>query len=66
MVGGVRDVKTEVVRGRPGSTITDFAKEHGIDCIVIESHRPGLQDYFIGSNAARVVRHASCSVHVVR
>jgi universal stress protein F len=25
-----------------------------------------LQDYFLGSTAGRVVRHAQCSVHVIR
>ncbi len=55
-----------IVEGRPGPAITDYAADHGIDCIVISSHRPGLQDYFLGSTAARVVRHASCAVHVLR
>ena len=40
--------------------------DNGIDCIVIGSPRPGLRDYFLGSTAARVVRHASCAVHVQR
>ncbi|MFV0245031.1 MAG: universal stress protein [Qingshengfaniella sp.] len=34
--------------------------------IVIGSHRPDLSDYLLGPNAARVVRHAGCSVFVVR
>ena len=55
-----------VVTGHPGRTITDYADEHGIDCIVIASHQPGMQDIFLGSTAARVVRHAHCAVHVVR
>ena len=36
------------------------------DLIVIGSHRPELKDYLLGPNAARVVRHASVSVMVVR
>ena len=40
--------------------------ETDTDCVVIASHRPGLQDYLLGSTAARVVRHAACSVHVLR
>jgi nucleotide-binding universal stress UspA family protein len=36
------------------------------DLIVMASHRPELQDYLLGPNAARVVRHAKCSVMVVR
>lgn len=42
------------------------ADEIGADLIVMESHRPELQDYLIGPNAARVVRHAKCSAMVVR
>ena len=34
--------------------------------IVIASHDPGLVDYLLGSVAARVVRHAHCSVLVTR
>ncbi|MBT8474881.1 MAG: universal stress protein, partial [Alphaproteobacteria bacterium] len=47
-------------------TITEYADSHGCDCIIIMSHQPGLQDYFLGSTAARVVRHAHCAVHVMR
>ncbi len=36
------------------------------DLIVMSAHRPGLEDYLLGPNAARVVRHADCSVLVVR
>ena len=42
------------------------AEDDKVDLIIIASHKPGLQDYFLGSTAARVVRHASCSVLVVR
>ncbi len=52
--------------GHPAREIEHFAAEHDVDCIVMASHRPGLQDYFLGSTAARVVRHAKCSVHVLR
>lgn len=65
-LGGVKDVKPVVTSGNPGREIVDFAETHDIDCIVIASHRPGLQDYFLGSTASRVVRHAPCAVHVVR
>ncbi|MFY0312089.1 universal stress protein [Leisingera sp. D0M16] len=65
-LGGVKGVKAEVVTGHAGRTIVDYADAHGADCIVIASHRPGLQDYFLGSTAARVVRHAQCTVLVIR
>lgn len=59
-------IKIKVVEGHAGHTIVDFAEANKNDCIVIASHRPGFQTYFLGSTAARVVRHAPCSVHVVR
>ena len=59
-------IKVKVVEGHAGHSIVDFATDKQVDCIVIASHRPGFQDYFLGSTAARVVRHAPCSVHVVR
>jgi universal stress protein F len=65
-LGGVANVKPVVVSGHPGSTIVEYADDHGIDCIIIASHRPGLQDYFLGSTAGRVVRHAKCAAHVIR
>ena len=65
-LGGVKNVKSVVVYGHSGNTIVDYATAHDFDCIVISSHRPGLQDYFLGSTAARVVRHALCAVHVIR
>lgn len=55
-----------VVKGHSGRTILDWAGANGVDLIVIASHRPGLSDYFLGSTAARVVRHAQCAVHVLR
>ena len=61
-------VKAEIaVRvGHPGNQILDLAEETNADLIIVASHRPGLQDYFIGSTAGRVVRHANCSVLVTR
>lgn len=62
---GVR-ARAAVVRGHAGVSIIDFARSTGADCIVIASHKPELLDYLLGSTAARVVRHAPCSVHVIR
>ncbi len=59
-------VTAEVVEGHSYRTIVDYAEAKGVDCIVIGSHRPDLSDYFLGSTAARVVRHATCAVHVYR
>ena len=56
----------EVRTGHSSNTILAFAEQIGADLIVIGSHRPGLQDYLLGSTAARVVRHANCAVLVDR
>jgi universal stress protein F len=55
-----------LIDGHSGRSILDWAEANDVDCIIIASHRPGLQDYLLGSTAARVVRHAQCAVHVIR
>jgi universal stress protein F len=52
--------------GNAPNEILDEARELGCDAIIIGSHRPDYRDYFIGSTAARVVRHAPCTVVVER
>lgn len=59
-------VKTIVRCGTIYHEIIDVAKETGADLIVMASHRPALRDYLLGPNAERVLRHANCSVLVVR
>ena len=61
-----KKVEPVLITGHSGRSIVEYAKSNDVDCIIIASHRPGLQDYFLGSTAARVVRHAHCAVHVVR
>ncbi|SMX44652.1 universal stress protein [Octadecabacter ascidiaceicola] len=63
---GLQNVSTDLVVGHTYRSIVDYAVKHGVDCIVMGSHRPGLSDFFLGSTAARVVRHAPCAVHVYR
>jgi nucleotide-binding universal stress UspA family protein len=56
-----------VVRlGSVYNEILDEAEKTGADLIVIGSHRPSMATYLLGSNAATIVRHARCSVLVVR
>ncbi len=59
---------TEVLvkRGKPTTMILSVAQEIGADAIVVASHDPSIADYLLGSVAAYVVRHAHCSVFVVR
>ncbi|MEL6645864.1 MAG: universal stress protein [Pseudomonadota bacterium] len=63
---GFPDVKHQIVQGHVARTILEVAGQINADCIVMGSHQPGIVDYLIGSTAARVVRHAGCSVHVYR
>jgi universal stress protein F len=60
------NVKTVIREGQPSASILGAAKEADADLIMIASHKPGLSDYFIGSTAARIVRHAPISVLVTR
>lgn len=59
-------VDCRVISGKAGMAISELAGTMGCDLIIVGSHSPGLQDYFLGSTAARVVRRAPCSVMVVR
>ena len=56
-----------VLWGNPAIDICRIAAERHADLIVTSTHgRTGLAHLFMGSVAERVVRHAPCSVLVVR
>ena len=55
-----------VAQGRAYEQILRIADEIGCDAIVMAAGNPDLAQYLLGPNAARVVRHATCSVLVVR
>ncbi len=55
-----------VIEGHSSRSILDHANRNDSDLIIIASHQPGMQDYLLGSTAAKVVRHAKCAVHVLR
>ncbi|MGC3937376.1 universal stress protein [Roseobacter sp. EG26] len=59
-------VRHVVATGNAYEEILKVAGETGCGLIVIGAHKPDFKDYLLGPNAARVVRHSSCSVHVVR
>ncbi|WP_414473788.1 universal stress protein [Microvirga sp. M2] len=46
--------------------VLDEAEKTGADLIVVGSHRPSMATFLLGSNASTIVRHAKCSVLVVR
>ena len=49
-----------------GLRVTDPGALSSTDQIVIGAHRPAVSDFLLGPNTARIVRHAECSVNVVR
>lgn len=59
-------VVTKIRYGRPYHEILEEAAAQKTDLIVMASHKPSFSTYLIGSNAAHVVRHAKCSVMVLR
>jgi nucleotide-binding universal stress UspA family protein len=63
-----KELEPHVVVGHGSiySEVLRMAENVGADLIVMASHRPEMKDYLIGPNAAKVVRHARCSVLVVR
>ncbi|NNJ69191.1 MAG: universal stress protein [Boseongicola sp.] len=65
-IGEGSEIRVFVRHGRAAHEIIEHARETKADCIIVASHQPGLSDYFLGSTAARVVRHAPCSVIVLR
>lgn len=63
----IKNVEYVVLRGVPYEEILRFAKENGIDLIVIGTHgRKGLDRFLFGSTAEKVVRYAHCPVLTVR
>lgn len=60
------DVKPVILKGHSSRTITGYATKINANAIIVGSHKPGLRDYFLGTTAARIVRHAPCAVFVLR
>lgn len=61
---GSYEIRT--AHGQTYDEIIGAAENVGADLIVIASHRPDISDYLLGSTADKVVRHAKCSVLVMR
>jgi nucleotide-binding universal stress UspA family protein len=59
-------VSSVVRMGSVYAEVLDEAERIGADLVVVGSHRPSMATYLLGSNAATIVRHARCSVLVVR
>lgn len=59
-------VRHVVATGRAYDEVLSLAKKSDASLIVVGAHTSDLADYLLGPNAARIVRHAKCSVYVVR
>lgn len=61
------NIVLEAFYGNAWHGVCEYAKEHGIDLIIIGTHgRTGLQHVLIGSTAERIVQHAPCPVLTVK
>ncbi len=61
------EASTVVATGDPKSAIIDQAKKWNADLIVVGSHGwKGFNRFLMGSVSEAVIRHAGCSVEVVR
>ena len=58
--------QAQIRHGAAATEILAEAERIGAEAIILGSHRPDLSDYLLGSTAARVVRHARCTVVVER
>ena len=60
------EINPVVVEGNPAELILKQAQIDDIDLIVIASHNSEIENLLLGSCAAKVVRHARCTVTVVK
>jgi nucleotide-binding universal stress UspA family protein len=61
------DVETHVLEGNPAVEITKFAKDNGIDLIVVGTlGKSGIDRLLLGSVAEKIVRIAPCPVLVIK
>ena len=64
---GARDQANLIIQqGSIHNEILSVAEDLKADLIVMASHQPEFSDYLLGTTAARVVRHAKCSVLISR
>jgi nucleotide-binding universal stress UspA family protein len=65
--GATVPVHTRIVWGTPGAELCRVATEHYCDLIAMRTHgRTGLSLVHLGSVADHVIRHAPCTVLILR
>lgn len=65
-LGDDAGIQHVIEHGNVYEKVLATATQLNANLIVVGAHKPNLQDYLLGPNAARVVRHSTCSVYVVR
>jgi nucleotide-binding universal stress UspA family protein len=80
-MGVIADVETVLVKalestgtsasvhvreGKPSEGVVALLKEVRADLVVIVAHRDDVLEYVFGSVLDHVVRHAPCSIHILR
>jgi nucleotide-binding universal stress UspA family protein len=64
---GVAEASSVLLYGAAAASIVGFARDEGVDLLVMASHgRTGLKRLLLGSVAEAVMRTAPCSVLIVR
>jgi nucleotide-binding universal stress UspA family protein len=64
--GGLEAVQHVIGHGNIYEEVLAWAAKLKADLIIVGAHRASAADYLLGPNSARIVRHAKCSVLVVR
>ena len=61
------ELQVEILVGHAAHAVVEFAETHDIDLVVIgHSGQTSIWGQFLGTTADKIVRHAPCSVLVVR
>lgn len=64
---GVKDVKADVLRGDPAQEILDYARQSGVDLIVLGRRGLGrMEGLLVGSVSSKISAHADCPVLTVK
>ena len=61
------ETEKEILKGDPANEICDYATENNIGIIVMgDKGKGGIKELLLGSTSGKVVRHANCSVMIVK
>jgi len=67
VLGSAGDVEAHVRTGSAPSAITEFVEDNEVDLVSLSTHgRTGMERFFLGSVAEKVVRHVTCPVLTVK